>query len=158
MRKHNSFFWQMCGGVFFIILLAMLWPAESDIPFSKLDVNDNKLLTQGKKVYAKNCASCHGANLEGQANWREKDLNGLYPAPPQDDTGHSWHHADQYLIDSVTNGLYLDGRPTNMPAYKNQLTEKEIISVLTFIKSAWSAEKRAIQKSIQKDSITSNRS
>lgn len=156
MRKHKSFFWQMLGGVILIILLAMLWPSETDTLFSQLDVNNEALLAKGKKVYASNCASCHGAKLEGQANWRGKDANSLYPAPPQDDTGHSWRHSDQYLIDVVKNGLYSDGKQTNMPAYKNQLSDHDIISVLTYIKSSWSAEKRAIQKSIQKDAITTN--
>jgi mono/diheme cytochrome c family protein len=27
-------------------------------------------LAVGARVYAENCASCHGANLEGQPNWR----------------------------------------------------------------------------------------
>ncbi len=156
MRKHKSFFWQMLGGICLIILLAMLWPTETDRSFSRLDVNDEKLLAQGKKVYALNCASCHGVNLEGQANWRVKDAKGLYPAPPQDDKGHSWHHPDQYLIDAVKNGLYLDGKQTNMPSFKNQLSENDILSVLTYIKSSWSAEKRAVQKSIQKDSTIRN--
>ncbi len=154
MRKHKSFFWQMLGGVFFVIFLAMLWPTESDQSFSRLDINDKKQLAEGKQVYGLNCASCHGAKLEGQANWRQKGADGLYPAPPQDDAGHSWRHSDQYLIDVVKNGLFLDGKQTNMPSYKNKLSESEIIAVLTYIKGSWSAEKRAIQKGIQKDSMT----
>ena len=31
---------------------------------------DNGDLVSGKTLYTDNCASCHGAKLEGQPNWR----------------------------------------------------------------------------------------
>ncbi|MGP3699899.1 c-type cytochrome, partial [Rhodobacter sp. NSM] len=43
---------------------------------------DPARLALGQRVYAAECASCHGANLEGQANWREPGPDGRYPAPP----------------------------------------------------------------------------
>ena len=55
---------------------------------------DQGRIVQGKTVYTANCAACHGANLEGQANWRERLDNGRLPAPPHDKTGHTWHHPD----------------------------------------------------------------
>ena len=48
----------------------------------------------GAAVYVKHCASCHGANREGQPNWRERRPDGRLPAPPHDASGHTWHHAD----------------------------------------------------------------
>ena len=38
---------------------------------------------KGKSAYAEQCASCHGASLEGQPNWRHRLPNGRLPAPPQ---------------------------------------------------------------------------
>jgi mono/diheme cytochrome c family protein len=31
-----------------------------------LNTTDNSVIANGKKIYAENCASCHGVNLEGQ--------------------------------------------------------------------------------------------
>ncbi len=52
----------------------------------------------GKAVYMENCASCHGAVLEGQANWQQRDSDGYMPAPPHDVSGHTWHHPSSYLF------------------------------------------------------------
>ena len=59
---------------------------------------DNRDIASGETLYADHCASCHGANLEGQSNWRSPDENGILPAPPHDETGHTWHHDNQLLF------------------------------------------------------------
>ena len=58
----------------------------------------------GRALYAQHCAACHGTNLEGQPDWRSPDESGLYPAPPHDETGHTWHHDDAMLTDYITRG------------------------------------------------------
>jgi hypothetical protein len=65
-----------------------------------------------------NSALCHGANLEGQPNWRKPLPNGRLPAPPHDRTGHTWHHSDKQLFDMVKNGTaaMMPGYETDMPA------------------------------------------
>ena len=55
---------------------------------------DADTIALGRQVYAANCASCHGAELEGQPDWGEPLPNGRYPAPPHDASGHTWHHPD----------------------------------------------------------------
>ena len=55
----------------------------------------------GKEIYGQNCASCHGENLEGAANWRQRDSDGNLPAPPHDQKDHTWHHSDNDLY-SIT--------------------------------------------------------
>ena len=57
----------------------------------KLEPNDINLVTAGRTVYLQNCASCHGIQLEGQKNWRRRNSEGYLPAPPHDETGHTWH-------------------------------------------------------------------
>ncbi|WP_353937965.1 cytochrome c [uncultured Sulfitobacter sp.] len=52
----------------------------------------------GQQLYADNCASCHGASLEGQPDWRRRLDTGRMPAPPHDDSGHTWHHSDRMLF------------------------------------------------------------
>src|SRR3546814_19261548 len=88
---------------------------------------------------------CHGATLQGQANWRERMPNGKLPAPPHDKTGHTWHHPDAMLVDIVKNGLVPGktapaGYVSDMPAYRDILSDQEIIAVLTYIKSSWGTE------------------
>ncbi|WP_370644306.1 c-type cytochrome [Ruegeria sp. SCSIO 43209] len=36
---------------------------------------------RGAVLYAENCASCHGANLEGQQDWQTPDPDGVLRAP-----------------------------------------------------------------------------
>ena len=55
-------------------------------------------LDRGEALYAENCASCHGANLEGQDNWQSQGGSETPPAPPHDETGHTWHHGDALLF------------------------------------------------------------
>ena len=92
------------------------------------------------KIYLQECASCHGKNLAGQANWRERDDKGYMPAPPHDKNGHTWHHSDhnlflmtKYGIEKIIGKKY----PNNMPAYEDMLSDYEIIAVLSYIKSTW---------------------
>ena len=101
---------------------------------------DRSVTNSGKLVYVENCASCHGVALEGQANWRQRDPDGYLPAPPHDETGHTWHHSDSYLFLMTKYGIEkMIGRkyPNNMPAYKDKLTDEEIIAALSYIKSTW---------------------
>ena len=70
----------------------------------ELRPGDAATLAMGKSVYADHCASCHGANLEGQVNWRERLPTGRLPAPPHDRTGHTWHHPDAQLFDITKRG------------------------------------------------------
>ena len=108
-------------------------------------VNDNSAqasvsLKPKKKIYTQNCASCHGVNLEGEKNWMSRLPNGMMPAPPHDEKGHTWHHNDNYLFMITKYGveeILGEKYPNNMPAYKEILSDKEIISVLSYIKSTW---------------------
>ncbi len=105
------------------------------------------VVAQGEAIYAARCASCHGANLEGQPNWRERGPDGRLPAPPHDETGHTWHHADALLFHLTKYGPPKElgnGEPyySNMPAYEGVLTDEEIVAVLSFIKSRWPADVR----------------
>ena len=103
---------------------------------------DGAVVALGKKIYDRDCASCHGANLEGQPNWRERNKNGRLPAPPHDESGHTWHHADQQLFALTKFGVaaFVEaGSQSDMPAYQDKLGDQEIIAVLSFIKSTWPA-------------------
>ena len=138
---------------FFSILLVWLFYTnymnkDNEI---RLIPNDLSLITLGQNIYSENCASCHGVDLEGQENWQKRDDEGYLPAPPHDETGHTWHHPDEYLflmtkygIEKIIGKKYLN----KMPAYKDILTDKEIIAVLSFIKSKWPNQIQEIHNNI----------
>ena len=110
--------------------------------------DDAPLVAMGEAVYAANCASCHGANLEGQTpDWRVPGPDGRLPAPPHDETGHTWHHDGDTLFRLTKYGLAeLLGPDSDyesaMPAYDGVLTDEEILAVLSYIKSTWPADVR----------------
>ncbi|MAY86364.1 MAG: cytochrome C [Pseudooceanicola sp.] len=108
-------------------------------------------LVAGEALYAGTCAACHGANLEGQADWRSPGEDGRLPAPPHDETGHTWHHADQLLFDytklggrevMVAQGMEFD---SGMLGFGDQLSDEEIWNILGYIKSTWPKEIQDMQ-------------
>ena len=115
---------------------------------AKPDSTSGTLVARGKAVYAQQCASCHGANLEGQSNWRERLPSGRLPAPPHDASGHTWHHPDRELFAMVKNGIpeIVPAYETDMPKYGGVLSDSDIWAVLSFIESTWPSDIRARQQ------------
>ena len=107
---------------------------------------DAALVSLGEDVYAAHCASCHGADLSGQENWQTRNANGRLPAPPHDETGHTWHHADEVLFQLTKYGpaaLVGGDYESDMPAYDEVLSDREIVAVLSYIKSRWPEDVQA---------------
>ena len=99
----------------------------------------------GQKIYAQHCAACHGAKLEGQPNWRQPLPNGRMPAPPHDESGHTWHHTDAVLFGITKEGLVPGkyappGHQSDMPGFGDKLSDDEIRAVLAFIASRWKSK------------------
>lgn len=113
-------------------------------PGPLIDASDKQLVNKGRTIYQTYCATCHGINLQGETeNWREVKEDGTLPAPPHDETGHTWHHDDQLLFDYTKNGgaaMVPEGFQSAMPAFGNVLSDKEIRASLSFIKSRWPKE------------------
>lgn len=106
--------------------------------YANLDV-----IARGEAIYDENCAACHGANLEGQENWRTPNANGRMPAPPHDVSGHTWHHPDIQLFQIVKYGtaaLVGNGYESDMGAYEGILSDQYILDVMAYIKSTWPDE------------------
>ena len=113
---------------------------------SLLRPDDPATVALGRKVYDAQCATCHGAQLQGQPNWRERDAAGRLPAPPHDATGHTWHHPDEVLFRitklGVARAANLKDYVSSMPAYEGVLSDAEITAVLSYIKARWPADIR----------------
>ena len=121
---------------------------EVDPSVQAADASDPLLVAQGDFLYQQYCASCHGVDLEGQANWRRRDENGFLPAPPHDASGHTWHHPDQLLFDVTkygTTAVVGSGYKSTMIGFEEQLSDAEIWAVLSFIKSQWPPKIQAAQ-------------
>ena len=108
---------------------------------------DPQLVALGREVYDANCASCHGVDLEGQPNWKRLGPDGKMPAPPHDETGHTWHHRDATLFKLTKFGLASMLGPdstyeSGMPAYEGILSDEEILGALSYIKSRWPEDVR----------------
>ena len=141
--------------VILILLLAVeqLVASEgTDGVLSTLKAEDLVVVQAGEKIYQTHCASCHGADLEGQPDWRTRAANGLLPAPPHDETGHTWHHADDLLFEITKYGpaVVIGDRSykTAMPKYENILSDEQIVAVLSFIKNSWPEEQRSWQEQV----------
>mgnify|MGYP000321359662 CR=1 FL=1 len=109
-------------------------------PDARIPYKDEQAVAKGKTIYFAECASCHGASLEGQVNWKQRDPNGYLPAPPHDVSGHTWHHDDQLLFKLTKYGVKsIAGKDykSNMPAFETELTDEQIWNVLAYIKSEW---------------------
>ncbi len=103
----------------------------------------------GAQLYQENCANCHGAELEGQPDWRSRLPGGRLPAPPHDASGHTWHHPDRVLFDIVKRGpaaVVGDGYESDMPGFEGVLTDEEITAVLDYIRSTWPERMRVSQE------------
>ena len=136
--------------LFFWIIIYILKDKNAQAAYI-LNPDNYDIVELGKTVYFQNCASCHGVNLEGQKNWMSRLPDGLMPAPPHDETGHTWHHSDKYLFMITKHGIEdIIGQKyaNNMPAYKDILSDKEIISVLSYIKSTWPNKVKKIHDQI----------
>jgi mono/diheme cytochrome c family protein len=120
-----------------VLALAPL-PAKEEaglFPYTDPDV-----VARGRAIYADHCAACHGADLEGQPDWRQPDPDGYLPAPPHDATGHTWHHPDALLFEITkygTEAVVGGGYRSNMRGFGDTLSDAEIVAVLAYIKSTW---------------------
>jgi len=128
-----------------IVLLLALVAAQINISSSaeRIPYQDSTRVAEGRALYNENCASCHGIQLKGEPNWQKRDADGFLPAPPHDMSGHTWHHPDKLLFTLTHSGVQAIAGPdyvSKMPAFKEQLTEHQIWSILAYIKSTWPDE------------------
>ena len=137
--------------------MSMRWtiPLGALLIFAALTVGYNltvppalsQAISGGRALYVAHCASCHGEYLQGQPDWMRRLPNGRLPAPPHDETGHTWHHSDRQLLTIVRDGLaaIAPGYQSDMPAFAGVLADAQIMEVLHYIKGTWPARARVYQ-------------
>ena len=78
------------------------------------------------QLYRRHCVSCHGN--DGKA----KTSKGRF-SHARDLTDPQWHAdvSDERIFNSIMNGRDISG---NMPAFSNKLNEKQVNSLVTFVR------------------------
>ena len=111
--------------------------------FYPITIDDAEQILLGKTMYQNNCSSCHKVNLAGVAQWKIRDDTDNLPAPPLNGNGHAWHHHDEMLFKIIKygTGSFVENYKGDMKAYKDKLSDEEIIAVLAYMKSYWPKDK-----------------
>jgi mono/diheme cytochrome c family protein len=148
----------LIGGGFLLVSagnLALLIGVKREAQDLVADPTNTEQVSFGEQIYRQNCASCHGANLEGQPDWQSRKVDGRLPAPSHDETGHTWHHSDEVLIPISKEGVsaIVPNYESDMPAYDGALTDEEIWTAIAFIKSRWPQRLQDIQAVINRRAI-----
>ncbi|WP_417692414.1 c-type cytochrome [Roseibium sp.] len=138
--------WSLLAGALILMAgAAGLYAVSGGVSAStQLRPDDEALTRLGGEIYVQSCASCHGADLKAEEDWRKGNPDGTLKAPPHDETGHTWHHADELLFRITKFGtaeaVGLKDFTSNMPAFQDSLTDQQIIAVLSWIKAQWPDE------------------
>jgi len=157
LAGRSTVFSKTISGVFVLLCLffsqrLLAQNLGTDDVETQLKADDLAAVARGEEVYSLHCAVCHGAMLEGQPDWRQRDAEGLLPAPPHDETGHTWHHRDDLLFEITKYGASVvigdESYKTRMPAYNGVISDSDIVAVLSYIKNRWPEEEREYQDSL----------
>jgi len=85
-------------------------------------------------------------------DWRQRDAEGYLPAPPHDETGHTWYHRDDLLFEITKYGasVVIGDKDYNtlIPVYAGLIPDSDIVAVLSYIKSRWPEEERQYQEAL----------
>ena len=138
--------------IFFLIFLTLLSGNSSAHNHFPITIDSKLMIARGKIAYENNCVSCHMINLAGAKNWKGVDEDGHRKAPPLNGTGHTWHHDDKTLHAIIKNGLakLVKNYEGKMMGFEDKLSDKDIDSVLAYIKSYWPKDKYDHQINLSK--------
>jgi S-disulfanyl-L-cysteine oxidoreductase SoxD len=119
-------------------MLALRVPSSP--PMHYADAENAETVKEGKRLYAQDCASCHGRRLQGQLLWQVQDQFFGRRAPAHDQTGHTWQHSDEDLFHMIKFGRFVTTPMTvksYMPAFGESLSDEQILSAVAYIKATW---------------------
>ncbi|MDC9714249.1 MAG: cytochrome c [Gammaproteobacteria bacterium] len=117
--------------IFIVALISVLLSSCFDS-----DAQAASKIQLGKTTFENNCVVCHGKAGQGIVkDWKKRQADGSFPAPPLNGSAHTWHHSPKLLLNTINNG----GTPLGgwMPAFKDKLTDKEKQAVLDYLHSLW---------------------
>lgn len=123
-----------------VYLKALPPTGEAPVPTVTESQDKLRLFPLGKKIYAAQCAVCHGTNGEGRG----------WDFPPLAGNQSIQMTSSVNPIRMVLNGGYPPGtirnpRPYGMPPFAQELSDEEVAAVVTYIRTAWQNHGTAIQ-------------
>jgi mono/diheme cytochrome c family protein len=93
----------------------------------------------GSRVFAQNCAACHGELAQGlTSDWKQRLDDGSLPPPPLNGSAHAWHHPRSLLLQVINTGGAAFGG--NMPAFAGVLDQSEKLAAIAYFQDFWSDE------------------
>ena len=98
-----------------------------------------EVVAEGERLFATNCAVCHGAAAIGQDPSQPMGgygSDGAMLAPALNGQGHDWHHPPEDLFRQIKLGSPIPG--STMVAWEGRLTDLEIVAVMAYFQSLWS--------------------
>ncbi len=109
----------------------------------------NPILRRGEVSYSTNCAHCHGYSGEGQKPETVENTErlGMKIVPAHDASGITWKYADDLLFMVIRDGVQNPLNQYQMPPYA-ALPDDEIWAIITFMKTRWTDEQRAYQRTV----------
>jgi cbb3-type cytochrome c oxidase subunit III len=88
--------------------------------------SDEASVEEGRKVYQRYCASCHGPSGKGDGSMA------LAGGTPADLTDENWDHGSS---DGEIFVVIRDGVSADMESYKDRISEKQIWQLVNYIRS-----------------------
>ena len=126
----------------------LLWPDRPDPQLLAWD--DAAAVARGHAVYSRSCSTCHGP-LDGGTPASAPPPEER-TAPPHGADGHTWQHPDYALFQLTKSGEVADLCRTldvsGMPQFGDDLSDHQIVDVLSYIKSTWPVHIRAEQDAV----------
>lgn len=152
------------GPVWLLTIAALVLGIALSLTYFFAEENPTEMsasrLDRGRAIYMASCASCHGARLEGQPDWKTRSPTGRLRAPPHDASGHTWHHPDSLLFRITKEGpaaVVGGGYESDMPGFADVLLDSDIMAVLDFIKSTWPERERRYQAEVSRQETDARR-
>ncbi len=124
-------------GLTLVGLLLLTWVAGASAAPQPNPRNFASVMS-GAKLYQNNCSTCHGPTGQGDANWRTPGPDGKFRPPPLNGSGHMWHHPLPVLLSTIRDGSIAQGG--SMPAWKEKLSETEMVDIIAWLQSKWPKE------------------
>ena len=127
--KTPHWVWPMSLIGVLILVGAGLIALQTNYVQATTDLASPEILAQGEAIYNETCAACHGP--EGAGN----------VGPPLNSKAHAWHHVDNQLRSFIGDGI----PGTAMVGHSDHLSDAEIDTVISYLKSLWTPEQRRMQ-------------